>query len=202
MSSTAVRRSKSRCRGRRYRCSSSSGDGRGPLSYRSAFERTEGLTTEAAELTEPTMVYSACSANSVVNKHSVPSVRSATSQGAAGTVHSAHDCSHRCNTGAQPALLLRIGPQIQALLPRERRSEGCCQAGQGCRGTGCGSLRGGHGGSDARTKTQDPPALEGDYFPWLRPALADATQGRWRLSELVRAFARGVLFARLENQVA
>src|SRR5437867_3260495 len=35
---------------------------------------------------------------------------------APGTVHSFNACADQCTTGAQPALSLRLGPQIQTLL--------------------------------------------------------------------------------------
>ena len=96
-----------------------------------------------------------------------------------------NDCSDQCATGAQPALSLRLGPQVQTLLSREGRRTGGCRPGQSRRGSGCSIARGGHVGSHTNTKAPDAPALEGDHFSWLRPAHADATQGRWQLSEAI-----------------
>ena len=86
-----------------------------------------------------------------------------------------NDCSDQCATGAQPALSLRLGPQIQTLLSREGRRTGGCRPGQSRSGSGCSIARGGHVGSHTSTKAPDAPALEGDHFSWLRPAHADAT---------------------------
>jgi len=85
---------------------------------------------------------------------------------------------------------LRLGPQIQTLLSREGRCTGDGRTGQSRGGSGGPASRGGHVGSQTSTKTGNAPALEGDHFSWLRPAHADATQGRWQLSDLTADFFR------------
>jgi hypothetical protein len=100
-----------------------------------------------------------------------------------------NDCSDQCATWAQPALSLRLGPQVQTLLSREGRPTGGRGAGQS-RGRRRGSAGpSGHAGSHASAKAGDAPALEGDHFSWLRPAHADATQSRWKLSGSVEFLA-------------
>src|SRR2546427_11876393 len=96
-----------------------------------------------------------------------------------------NECSDQCTTGAQPALSLRLGPKIQTLLSREGRRTGGCRTGQSRSRSGCSIVRGGHVGSHTSTKAPDASALEGDYFSWLRPPHAGATQGRWQLSEVI-----------------
>jgi hypothetical protein len=112
-----------------------------------------------------------------------------------------HDYADQCTTGAQQALLLRLGPQIQTLLSRKGRRRG---GGRTCRSRrsrgGCSIVRGDRAGSHPRTKTSDAPALERDNFSWLRPAHADATEGWWQLSSLPQgaaayAFEAGSFFA-------
>jgi len=97
-----------------------------------------------------------------------------------------NDCSDQCTTGAQPALSLRLGPQIQTLLSREGRPTGGRRTGPSRGRHGCSIVRGGHVDSHTSTKASNAPALEGDHLSWLRPAHADATQGRWQLSEATR----------------
>jgi hypothetical protein len=98
-----------------------------------------------------------------------------------------NDCSDPCTTGAQPALSLRLGPQIQAVLSREGRTAGGCGTGQSRGRSGGSAGRGACAGSHAGTKAPDAPALEGDQFSRLRPADADATQGRRQLSTFTPA---------------
>jgi hypothetical protein len=104
-----------------------------------------------------------------------------------------NEYSDQYKTGAQSALPLRLGPQIQTLLSREGRRTGGCRTGQSRNRSGCSIARGAH--VDSRTSTKDPdaPALEGEHFSWLRPAHADATQGRWQLSEAIRPSADAVV---------
>jgi hypothetical protein len=95
-----------------------------------------------------------------------------------------NDGSDQCTTGAQSALPLRLGPQIQALLSREGRPAGGCRTGQRRSRSGCSIVGSGCAGSHASPKTQDGAALEGDHVSRLRPAHADAPQGRRRLVAL------------------
>ena len=94
-----------------------------------------------------------------------------------------NDGSDECTTGAQPALSLRLGPQIQTLLSREGRAGGC-RTGQSRSRNGCRLARGGRADSHTITKAPDAPALEGDHVPRLRSEDAHAAQGRWKLSEV------------------
>jgi hypothetical protein len=96
-----------------------------------------------------------------------------------------NDCSDQCSPGAQPDLSLRLGSQIQTLLSREGRRTSGGRTGKSRSRSGCSVVRGGHVGSHTSTKGPDGPALEGDHFPRLHPAHADATQGRWQLSEAI-----------------
>jgi hypothetical protein len=98
-----------------------------------------------------------------------------------------NDCSDQCTPGAQPDLSLRLGPQIQTLLSREGQRTSGGRTGQSRSGSGGSVVRGGRVGSHTTTKAPDGPALEGEHFSWLRPAHADATQGRWQLSEPTRS---------------
>ena len=94
-----------------------------------------------------------------------------------------NDGSDQCTTGAQRALPLRLGPQIQTLLSRERCRTGLRGTGR-CRGRKCCPIvRGGDGGSHAHTQAPDATAVEDDHVSWLRRALADATQGGRQLAE-------------------
>lgn len=92
-----------------------------------------------------------------------------------------NDRSDRCTTRPQRALSLRLGPQIQALLSREGRRKGECRTGQSRSGSACSIVRGRHRDAQTGAKVTNGPALEGDLYSWLRPAPADATQGRWQL---------------------
>ena len=115
---------------------------------------------------------------------------------AAGGTLFFNDCPDQCTTWAQPALSLRLGPQVQTLLSREGRPTGGCRTGQSCSRSGCSTVRDGHVGSHTSTKAPDAPAVEGDHVSWLRPARADdATQGRWRLIAPINAS----FFARLKR---
>ena len=62
------------------------------------------------------------------------------------------------------------------------------RSGQGRSGSGSGGciVGGGHVGSHTSAKAPNASTLEGDHFSWFRPAHADATQGRWQLSEAMR----------------
>src|SRR5438093_3173091 len=99
-----------------------------------------------------------------------------------------NESSDQCTTGAQPALSLRLGPKIQTLLSREGRRTSGCRTGQSRSRSGCSIVRDGHVGSHTSTKAPDAPALEGDHFSRLCPSHADATQGRWQLSEADRRY--------------
>jgi hypothetical protein len=110
---------------------------------------------------------------------------------AAGTVHSFNDRSHRCTARAQRALSLRLGPQIQTLLSRERRPRGSGRTGKS-RSRSSGSIVRRRGcDAHAGAKATNGPALEGDLYSWLRSALADATQGRWQLKRQAKPESSG-----------
>lgn len=84
-----------------------------------------------------------------------------------------NDCYDQRTTGAQSALPLRLGPQIQTLLSREGRQTGSCRTGQSRGRCGRSIARNRHA-AQTGTKTANAPALEGDHFSWLRSTLADA----------------------------
>jgi len=83
---------------------------------------------------------------------------------------------------AQPALSLRLGPQVQTLLSREGRHAGGCRPGQGRSGRNRSLVRCGRARARTSAKASDSPALEGDHLPRLRPAHTVAAQGRRQLS--------------------
>ena len=102
------------------------------------------------------------------------------------------DASDPHATGAQRPLPLRLGSQVQTLLSRQGRGPGGGGTGQGHGRRGGGAPRGGHGGPFTAAETPDAPAVEGRHVSWLRPAYADAPQGRRRLIALAPAAAGSV----------
>jgi hypothetical protein len=115
---------------------------------------------------------------------------------------------HLCPTGTQRDVSLRVGPQVQTLLPPEGRSRGGCRTGQN-RSDSTGASRRGRppGGAHTATQAADTAALEGDRQPWLLQARPHATEGRRRLSaagEAARSFRQrtrrsGAYRSRLSN---
>jgi hypothetical protein len=77
---------------------------------------------------------------------------------------------------------LWLGPQIQALLSRERRTGGSCRTRQsrgGCAGSSDGKRS---RGADARAEAANSAALEALLYARLRCALAHSPEGRRQLS--------------------
>ena len=110
----------------------------------------------------------------------------ATGTRASKEVHSFHDCSDDWTTGAQRALPMRFGPQIQTLLPREGRRPGQYRTGRRRGRRDC--AVGGGGGSHPSPEAPHSTTLEDDHVAWLCRTLAHATQGRRRLERPSRRF--------------
>jgi hypothetical protein len=113
-------------------------------------------------------------------------------------VHSFDDCNVDRSTGTQRAVPLRLGPQVQTLLPREgqRRSERRAEGGGGS-GSTIPRIRdtgGGRGDSKNGTIAQarEPSAVEGrGQYPWLWEPHAYAAQSRRSSQGRQRVNARG-----------
>ena len=95
-------------------------------------------------------------------------------------VHSFHDCSDDWTTGAQRALPMRFGPQIQTVLPREGRRPGQHGPRRSRARREC--AVGGGGGSYPSPEAPYSTAVEDDHVAWLPRAVAHTTQGRRRLT--------------------
>jgi hypothetical protein len=80
---------------------------------------------------------------------------------------------------------LRLGPQIQTLLSRERQRSGNSGTGNSRSRSVFYIVRERLVDAPAGAKATNGPALEGNVYAWLRSTLADATQGRWQLTEAV-----------------
>ena len=81
-------------------------------------------------------------------------------------VHSFDDCNDDRSTGTQRAVPLRLGPQVQTLLPREgqRRSERRTEGGGGSGSTIFRRIRDtgrGHNKNGTIAKASEPSAVEG-----------------------------------------
>jgi hypothetical protein len=89
-------------------------------------------------------------------------------------VHSFDDCNDDRSTGTQRAVPLRLGPQVQTLLPREgqRRSERRTEGGGGSGSTIFPCIRDtgrDHSTNGTIAQAPEPSAVEGGgQYPWLR----------------------------------